>query len=90
MTNRRDAGMVEGGEELGLTVEAREPIRIVREGGVQHLDRHLAFEPAVARLVHLAHAASAERRRDFVGSQQRAGGKRHGSRPILMTGTGAS
>ena len=39
----------------------------------QHLDRHLAVEPGVARAVHLAHASRAEGSDDPVGSEAAAG-----------------
>ena len=46
--DRADVGMVEGGEELRLPLEAREALGIARHLGGQHLDRHLAVELGVA------------------------------------------
>src|SRR5690349_10145966 len=46
----------------------------------QHLDRDVASEARVARSIHLAHAAGAERRDDLVRPEPRAGGERHGRR----------
>ena len=37
--------------------------------GWQHLERDLAIEPRVTREEHLAHAASAQRRQDFIGTE---------------------
>ena len=38
--DRRDVRMVEGREDFGFPVKAREAIRIDSEGGGQHLERH--------------------------------------------------
>jgi len=43
----------------------------------QDLDRDLAFEPGVGRAMHLAHAACAKRRNNFVRSKPVANGERH-------------
>ena len=53
--------------------------------GRQDLDRDLAPEPRVARAVHLAHAAGAERRDDLVGAEARAGGVRAQFSPTRCT-----
>ena len=44
--------------------------------GREDFDGDGAIEPRVARFVHLAHAAGAERREDFVGAKARAGSQR--------------
>src|SRR5262249_1443630 len=54
---------------------AREPfaeLRIVRELGRQDLDGDEASQPRVARAVHLAHPAGAERLFDLVGTEHRS------------------
>jgi hypothetical protein len=56
---------------------ARDALGILRERRGQHLECDLAMEPRVARAIHLAHAARAERRDDFVGPELVAGGQRH-------------
>jgi hypothetical protein len=61
----------------GLSLEAPQTVRIRRDGLRKHLDRDLAFEPRVARPVHLSHAARAQRRQDFVRAQTSADGERH-------------
>ena len=56
----RDVRMVQGCERLRLALEAREPVRVVREGVREHLDGDLAPERRVAGAIDLAHAAGAE------------------------------
>ncbi len=73
----RDVRMVERGEQSRLALEARQPLGLLRERRGQHLDRHLASQPRVARAVHLAHAAGAERRDDLVGPEPGASGEWH-------------
>ncbi len=60
---RRDVGVVEGGEDSSFALEPRQPLGIVRQLRGQDLDRDLAPEPRVAGAVHLAHPAPAERAR---------------------------
>ena len=42
------------------------PFRITRERVRQDFDRDVALQPRIARAIHLAHAARAERRNDLV------------------------
>ena len=67
--NVRDVGMVERGEDLRFAAEAREPLRVVRDRGQQHLDGDIAIQFCVARATDLAHAAGAERREDLVRTE---------------------
>ena len=67
-----DVRVVEGRQQLRLALEAGEPLGILREVGGQHLDGDVAAEPGVARSIHLAHAAGAERRDDLVGAEPSA------------------
>jgi hypothetical protein len=53
-------------------LEAREAVDIRRELGRKHLDRDVTMQPCVACAIDLAHAASAERRQDFVRPEFRA------------------
>ena len=66
-------GMIERGEDFGFALEAREAVGIVRERVGQDLDRDVALQPRVARAIHLAHAAGAEQRVDFVRAEASAG-----------------
>ena len=63
---------------LRLQLEAAQPLGVARDLGGQHLERHGAAQPGVARAVDLAHPARAERRDDFVGTQ--GGSGFHGQR----------
>jgi len=65
----RDIGMVQGPEELGLTLEAREAVGIGCELVGEHLDRNVAIELRITRPIHLAHAARTERFDDFEGAE---------------------
>ena len=58
---RRDVRMIERGEELSFALEAGKPFGIGREGVRQDLQRDLAPELRIARAIHLAHPAGAER-----------------------------
>jgi len=69
--------MRQGGEQLGLALEAREAIGILREGCGQRLDRDVAPEARVAGAIDLAHAAGAERRDDLEGAEAGSGGQGH-------------
>jgi hypothetical protein len=72
--------MIQGGSETRFALESLDAIGIGGQVMPQHLDRHDAPKPPVARAVDLAHAAGAERLEDFVRSEARAGVKCHGSR----------
>jgi len=65
----RDVGVVQGGQHLGFAFEAGQPFGIVREGVRKNLDGYFAIELCVPGAIHLAHAARAERRQDFVGAE---------------------
>src|SRR5207245_4219347 len=77
--------MIEGGEDLGFTLETRHAIGIERRRVGQDLYRNAATELGVARAIHFAHPACAERRDDFVEAESPAGLHRHVPRPILLT-----
>jgi hypothetical protein len=66
---RTDVRMVEARDRAGLALEARAHVRLRREVLRQHLDGDVAPEPRVARPVDFSHAAGAERRNDFLGSE---------------------
>ena len=58
--DRGDVRMVEARQHLRLALEAREALRVGREGLGQDLDRHLASELRVRGAIDLSHAADAE------------------------------
>jgi hypothetical protein len=62
--DRRDVGMVEGGEHLRFSAEPCDAITIKREGLRQDLQREIAIELGVARAIDLAHPF-AEQGHDF-------------------------
>jgi len=55
-----DVGVIEGGQQLRLALEAGQALGILCHLGRQHLDRDLAPELVVGRAIHLAHASRAE------------------------------
>ena len=55
--------MIQAGDRVGLALEA------FVERGQPFLDGDDAIEPGVARFVDLTHAAGANRREDFVGTE---------------------
>ena len=70
--DRRDVGMVQGGERPGLALEADDAVRVGPEHRRQNLDRHVAIELRVARAIDLAHPAAAERRHHDVSTDAQA------------------
>jgi hypothetical protein len=61
--------MIQRARRLGLLFESMQPIRIFRQLSRQDLDRHVAIQLLVARAIHLAHAAFANLRADFVTAE---------------------
>ena len=61
--------MVQRGERLRFTGEARQPLVIRCEEIREDLDRNAAIELGIARAIHLAHATGSERRHDFIGPE---------------------
>ena len=64
--DRRDVRMVERGQHLRLAPEAREAIRIERQTRRAAPSARRRAELGIARAIHLAHAAGAERADDLV------------------------
>ena len=79
-----------GGEELGLALEAVEPVAVALEFLSQGLDGHLPVEPRVARPIDLSHAAGTERREDLIVADAGAGGERHGESTLAQGWTGGT
>src|SRR5580658_5553445 len=63
--------MIQRGDGFGFTLEALAELR----GG--DFDRDVAIQPRVSGAIHLSHAASAEGRKDFVGTESVARRERH-------------
>ena len=68
---RANIRMVQRGNGLCLPLEALAELR----GG--NLDRNIALQAGIMRLVHLSHAAFTDRRNNFIGAQCAAGRDRH-------------
>jgi hypothetical protein len=69
--------MVERGQNFGFALEARESFRIARQRRRQDLDRYLPVQFGVFGAIHLAHAAHAQQREDFVMTDFVASRERH-------------
>ena len=70
--DRRDIGVIQRCEQLGLAFESREAVLVACERARQRLDRDFTAELRVRRTIHFAHAAGAERSRDLVRPEARA------------------
>ena len=75
--DRRDVGMVEGGEQPRLPFESEQAIPVLGEGVRKDLDRHLAMKRRVARTVDLTHPTPSDRGDDLVHADARAGREGH-------------
>ena len=64
---------------LGLTLEPRQSLGIVREGLGKNFDRDLAVEFRIARAIDLAHTARAERCDDFIRPESSSDRHAHAS-----------
>ena len=73
IVDREDVRVVELAGGARLLLEATQPVGVLGEGRGQDLEGDLATDARVARAIHLAHAADAERPRHFVGSDLGSG-----------------
>ena len=69
---RDDVRVVEAGDGARLVFESRQAFGVRGHVGRQHLERDVTTEAAIARPVHLAHAARAERGDDLVATESGA------------------
>ena len=74
-----DVRMIQRGNGAGFALETLLKFGIVGEMSGENLDGNGAIEARVFRAVHLAHAAGAERRLNFIGAKSRARGQSHAS-----------
>ena len=74
---RDDIRVVEAGHGARLVFESRQAFGVRGHVGRQHLERDVTTEAAIARTVHLAHAARAERGDDLVLTEPGSRGKEH-------------
>ena len=77
VVKRADVRVTDSREGLRLTLEAFELRGACTVWRQQDLDGDGAIQPRVARAVHLAHAAGAQRRHDFIWADLRASRQRH-------------
>ncbi len=69
----KDVGMGERSDRPRFLLETAQSLGIGREFRRQHLDRDVAIQPCVARPVHVAHPARADRRDDLVRAETGTG-----------------
>jgi hypothetical protein len=69
--------MVQGREHLRFALESGKPLRVMREGVRQDLDRNQPSKICISGAVHLAHAADANSGGDLVGAEASAECERH-------------
>ena len=67
--DRQQVRVRQPGDRPRFPLEPREPIGVLGGGSRQHLHRDVTAEPRVARPIHLAHSAFAERRDDLVRAE---------------------
>ena len=77
--------MAQRGDCARLLLETPQPFRVSRERRRHHLDGDIAAQAQVACLIHLAHAACADKFNDFIGAKVGSGRKTHGMSPIIAT-----
>ena len=67
-----DVRMIERGQRLGFTLEARETVRIGGEQLRQDLQRDVTAQPRVAGSIDFAHPAGADGAEDLIGAEPAA------------------
>ena len=65
--------MIQRGQQLGLSFETSQPIRVAGKRFGQDLDRHIALQTDVPGAIDLTHAPLAKLGEDLVGPQTEAG-----------------
>src|SRR5258705_12758813 len=69
--------MIERGQHLRFAREAREPLGIAGKEIGEGFDRDVAIQFCVARPIHLAHAADADRGEDLIRAEASSCGEAH-------------
>jgi hypothetical protein len=67
--NGKDVGVGQCRHHFDLALESPQRLGVPGHGLGQDLDGHVAFQPAIARTVDLAHAAGAELADNFIRAQ---------------------
>jgi len=73
----KDVRMIQRGRRARLLLEPAHAVCVGREGWRKDFDGHITLKPRIACLVHLAHAAGAERRENLVRTEPSADRERH-------------
>ena len=87
IVNGEDVGVRERSDRVRFALEAGQPIGVGGECRRQDLDRDLPPQLRVARAIHFAHPAGAERVQDLVPAESRAGSQAHQPRIITVLDT---
>jgi len=69
--------VIQHGRRARFLLEAPQPLGVGAERGGQHLDRHVAPEPRIARPIHFAHPTRADGGLDLVRAETCAGAQGH-------------
>jgi hypothetical protein len=77
VVQRADVRMIEAGNDFGFAFETLAAGSIVGEFVGENLDGYNTLQTRIACLIHLAHAARAERREDLIGTKPEAVGQGH-------------
>ncbi len=72
-----DVGVIEHPGGARLLLEVSQAVLVRREGGGEHLDRHVPAEPRVPGAIDFAHPAGAQKCADLVRAQASARRQRH-------------
>ena len=73
IVNGEDVRMIERAGGAGLLLESPEPVGVFGELFRQHFDGDVTPQPRVVRSINFSHAARAERGRDLIHAEPRAG-----------------
>jgi hypothetical protein len=77
MLDDYDVGVIQRRCRAPFLLEPADPVWIASECSGKDLQGNFTTQPRIACPVHLAHASRADRRKNLVGSQTRAGGYGH-------------
>jgi len=72
-----DVRMRERGDRARFAFKSHAPVSVFGQFRREHFDRDRAIEARVAGAIDLSHAAGADRRDDFVGTEPRSAGESH-------------
>src|SRR5262245_51422920 len=76
--DRDDVRVIEGGDGTCLALESGEALGIACDVLWKNLERDVAGQTRIVGAVHRAHAASAERAADLIGTESGSGHEGHG------------